>query len=553
MTNKRGLLIGFGGIGGSFFSWGLKTVGARAVNELGWEFRDYGWESGGAAGREAKSWDGPVVLIWHSAGKAGADNFCEAFGRRVDMAFAVDSWLPGQSPHELIRRVYSIIAGRGGRFHVLGNSVVDWILYPDETHTSIDDEPKLHNFVIKKLGELMNVQVPAPVQPEQIVNWVGNKFDRKVFFDAVRISVFGGHLAQSQVDGLERLLGVWEQYYRDWDMRELAYDLGTTAHETALTMMPIYERGEISYFDKYEPGTRRGNLLGNTIVGDGYLFRGGGDVQNTGRGNAARATNRLNDAYDLNVDLVANPEMRIDPIVSAHSLFLGNHEGWWTGKKLPNYAGYGYWHMKNARRVVNGTDRWELVGEFAGKFLDALKLAAVETTTTIIPVPVDPVPPVPTSPTAPTIPILPNSGITLDALRQFPSSDLRRAIIASADTIKLATIILDERDNSPAAFLPPQSEGIDMNFTKTKSIFKSKRMWGLAITVLGVFFPAANPIFDLFVPQITDLTPVQIEQSAAIEAAIKQIVSAIGVIIAGYGSYVAKDKLTILPEKPATT
>jgi hypothetical protein len=87
-------------------------------------------------------------------------------------------------------------------------------------------------------------------------------------------------------------------------------------------MQPIKERGPVSYFNKYEPGTKIGKLLGNTQKGDGYRFKGEGHVQNTGRRNAAFASKRLNEVFGLNIDLVKNPEKRGDPFSSAQSLFL---------------------------------------------------------------------------------------------------------------------------------------------------------------------------------------------------------------------------------------
>lgn len=212
--------------------------------------------------------------------------------------------------------------------------------------------------------------------------------DRKAFYASLRkrdSGVFGTSLSQGQVDGTENLLNVWEKYIGEGEADELSYDLGTSYHETAHTMQPITERGPRSYFNKYEPGTRIGKVLGNTQPGDGYRFRGEGHVQNTGRRNAGVATRRLNELFGLGIDLVANPGQRGDPLISALSLFIGNREGWWTGKDLGRYLdgvdeseAEDLREFINARYVVNGTDKARLIAGYAAAFKKALDAAGYE-------------------------------------------------------------------------------------------------------------------------------------------------------------------------------
>jgi putative chitinase len=205
--------------------------------------------------------------------------------------------------------------------------------------------------------------------------------DRALFYQCVKASLFNDKLTQSQVEGIENLLNVWEKHFSG-DMAlpnptdYLAYNLGTAFHETAQTMQPITERGPVSYFNKYEPEMKIGKMLGNTQRGDGYRYRGEGHVQNTGRRNAKVATDRLNELFDLGIDLVANPEQRGDPFISAMSLFLGNKEGWWTGKKLGDYLTPGAPDFVNARRVVNSTDRANTIAGYAKLFKAAIQKAS---------------------------------------------------------------------------------------------------------------------------------------------------------------------------------
>ncbi len=211
--------------------------------------------------------------------------------------------------------------------------------------------------------------------------------DRGKFFGALRgSSLFPNGLKQFHVDGFNRLLDCWEKYIAKSDpsLQRLAYNLATSFWETANTLAPITERGSQAYFRKYEPGTPLGRLLGNTQVGDGYKFRGEGDVQNTGRRNAQFSSARLNALFGLNVDFVARPDLRGDPLLSALCLFVGNAEGWWTGKALRQYID----DVDNpdsveinefiaSRHVVNGTNKALEIAKIALVIEKALKAAWV--------------------------------------------------------------------------------------------------------------------------------------------------------------------------------
>jgi hypothetical protein len=179
----------------------------------------------------------------------------------------------------------------------------------------------------------------------------------KAFFDVIRKDLFGGKLTAKQVEGVEFLLSATEGLFTP----HRAYLLASVVHETDATMQPIFERGRRAYFDKYEPNTPIGRDLGNTRPGDGYLFRGRGYVQITGRANYRKASERLG------VDLVAFPDEALKPEIAAKILVRGCLEGWFTGQKLADHDSY-----VEMRRVVNGRDRAWLISGYADVFEKAL-------------------------------------------------------------------------------------------------------------------------------------------------------------------------------------
>ena len=187
--------------------------------------------------------------------------------------------------------------------------------------------------------------------------------ERKAFFDAARRSPFSGKLKVDQVNGMTAILDEWDKR-KLTDLRQLAYMLATAFHETAFTMQPITEYGSKSYFKKYD-GRKD---LGNTLPGDGYKFRGRGYVQLTGRYNYQKASTKIG------VDIVASPERALEPAIAAAIMFDGMIEGWFTGRKLFDYFN-AKTDWRNARRIINGTDKADAIAYYAKEFWAALKAA----------------------------------------------------------------------------------------------------------------------------------------------------------------------------------
>jgi len=120
-----------------------------------------------------------------------------------------------------------------------------------------------------------------------------------------------------------------------------AYILATAYHETAHTMKPVREYGGEAYLKKkkYYPH-----------VGMGY-------VQLTWLANYEKAKK------ELGVDFVSKPTLLLVPEYAVKILVAGMTKGWFTGKKLSDYTDY-----KSMRRIVNGTDKADLIASYAVEY-----------------------------------------------------------------------------------------------------------------------------------------------------------------------------------------
>lgn len=182
--------------------------------------------------------------------------------------------------------------------------------------------------------------------------------DRMAFFKAARAHPFGGSMSQSAVDGIEAILSAWDSYGDD-DANKLAYILATAFHESdRFKTMEEYASGA-AYEGRAD--------LGNTRPGDGRRFKGRGFVQITGRRNYADWSERLD------IDLIADPQRASEREISARIIVEGMMLGTFTGKRLGQYIGADF---KEARRVVNGTDRANDIAGYAKDFQAALEAAA---------------------------------------------------------------------------------------------------------------------------------------------------------------------------------
>ena len=191
-------------------------------------------------------------------------------------------------------------------------------------------------------------------------------YDRKHFFDVVRKDLFRGTLSQSQVDGMNYLLEVWEKHFEAANPRDgtnwLAYALATFFHETAETMQPIEEYGKGS-----------GKSYGQPTGPHNQKYYGRGHVQLTWEANYKNGEKFLKDRYGVEAPLHKEPHRMLHASTSALVSYDGMANGWFTGVGLPTYFNSKVEDPKNARRIVNGTDKADLIAGYYQKFKKALK------------------------------------------------------------------------------------------------------------------------------------------------------------------------------------
>ena len=108
-----------------------------------------------------------------------------------------------------------------------------------------------------------------------------------------------------------------------------------------------------------------GRRLGNTQEGDGYNYRGRGYVQITGRANYQKMNSAL--ALSGDNDLIVHPEVTLHPDIAYRIMSYGMRMGSFTSKKLSDYIIGTTCDYKNARRIINGLDKWALIKGYADK------------------------------------------------------------------------------------------------------------------------------------------------------------------------------------------
>jgi putative chitinase len=183
--------------------------------------------------------------------------------------------------------------------------------------------------------------------------------NRAKFYSSVRKDF--GPLSQGQVNGFEAVINEWEISGLT-DLRWLAYMFATAWHETAKTMAGVEEYGK-----------GKGKPYGKAHPKTGKIYYGRGLVQLTWYDNYLKMSKIL----FADERLALNPELALNLRVATDIMFEGmttgkSFAGDFTGKHLGNYFNSKSEDWFNARRIINGTDKAELIAGYGKKFLKAL-------------------------------------------------------------------------------------------------------------------------------------------------------------------------------------
>lgn len=218
------------------------------------------------------------------------------------------------------------------------------------------------------------------------------QFDRKIFFDSVRPSLFGGKLSQGQVDGMNFKLDVWCHAPYSDDLRHPAYCFATSYHETGQRMEPVREGFKETDAEARAYVKAQGYDYAAVDPVTGQVYYGRGDIQTTWADNYKKTSSRLGLSGSL--DLYLYPEEILDDSISAAALFMGMWEGWYRSdskgrQTLKRYFSSSVDDAYGAREIVNGDKSkipsWSngvsignLIKGYHLKFLTALQAAYLD-------------------------------------------------------------------------------------------------------------------------------------------------------------------------------
>lgn len=151
------------------------------------------------------------------------------------------------------------------------------------------------------------------------------------------------------------------------DLRWAAYMLATTKRETAHTMLPIKEYGKGKtkpYGNEVSVTDKKGKIHKNIYFGRGY-------VQLTWDHNYQSMSNNLK----MGEELYIYPDKALDQDTAYQIMSYGMRKGSFTSRNLSRYISGIFCDYVNARRIINGTDKAQLIADYAIAIESLLRLS----------------------------------------------------------------------------------------------------------------------------------------------------------------------------------
>lgn len=191
--------------------------------------------------------------------------------------------------------------------------------------------------------------------------------NKPVFYESVR-DQFNTRLSSIQVEGFEALLDAGMHLL----IPQHAYTLATVWHETDKTMQSIEEYGKgfgKDYGRKLKYGKGPGKRVPYSLPDK--LYYGRGHTQNTWYEIYEKLTKAAMKQGKM-WDFLHHPELLLQMEQSVWATYYAMGVGLYTGKPLGHYISALGVDYINARRVINGLDKAELIAGYAVKFEKAL-------------------------------------------------------------------------------------------------------------------------------------------------------------------------------------
>lgn len=205
----------------------------------------------------------------------------------------------------------------------------------------------------------------APIKIDSFINLYKDEFKDHV-------------LNKKSLEGLKFIISKLSDDKDILDIRWAAYMLATVKHECANQYQPIEESGKGNYFSKSKNKQVTHKYSKEYEVTDPVtnkkhknVYYGRGYVQLTWEKNYKS----IGRAIGLNDKLYIHPELVLEKETAYKIMSYGMRHGSFSTLGLKQFLIGSYSDYKGARRIINGTDKDDLIASYAEKFELLLKLS----------------------------------------------------------------------------------------------------------------------------------------------------------------------------------